>query len=333
MRPQFTPLGGIGSTYKDPKTGEMYKYTATGWVKQTEDIKKQTEEKGTFEVKPDEQELIEKLKTGGSSQEQINQGLTERRRVLSNIGETPVKEEPEQDLSNPFGGMTKQEMLRDAFNKGVRDMGELDKLGKVYDLLVGTEEELIELEDLSKLSPEQQEAAKDKIKKLATSKAQELTTVSEREGALGTIGTMESGQEIIDLIEKGISTGPVSGLTREGLSVFGVKIIPGKRQLGKTTIEQDELAAKMTIFTAQFIKAISGTQVSDKEREFLEKALPSESKQEQTNIEGIKAIADFLSNRYSGSINVDLTPLKPRKLIEQNDPLKIFDEDKNPLGI
>ena len=335
MKPSFTPSGGVGSTYKDPKTGEVYKFTAQGWVLQSSDIQKETAQKETFEIKPDEEELVEKLKTGGSSQEQINIGLQERRRVLSNLGpEKQVDQEEvvEEDISNPFGGMTKQEMLRDAFNKGVRDTSELDKLGKVYDLLVGEEEEITGIEDFEMLLPEQQEQAREKIKKIVITKGQELGTGLEREGVLGTVGTFDTGQELIDMLEE-VKTGIIPGTIRGGLSVFGRTIIPGTRAIGKTTEKEDELAALMTVYTSQFIKAISGTQVSDKEREFLNKALPSETKTMQNNIAGIKAIEEFLSNRYSASLGINIDPLKSQK--GKNDPMKIFgdEEDENPLGI
>ncbi|MDD2731391.1 MAG: hypothetical protein PHW33_04700 [Candidatus Portnoybacteria bacterium] len=186
MKPQFLPTGGIGSTYKDPKTGEVYKFTAQGWLLQSSDIKEESDKKETFEVKPEEKDLVEELKAGGSSQPQINQGLMERARVLSNlkqqgqvekvetegeiswddylgkaeeyvgrsltgeeknelriqynenIGEAPAIE---QDTSHPFGGMNKQEMLRDAFNKGVTSTTELKKLSTLYDMLVEEENE------------------------------------------------------------------------------------------------------------------------------------------------------------------------------------------------
>jgi hypothetical protein len=197
MKLNFTPRGGIGSTYKDPKTGQVYKFTAQGWILQSSDIVKETAEKQTFEIKPDEQDLVEKLKAGGSNQEQINKGLTERRRILSNLGQgeqveqgaeiswddylskaeelvgkslTGVEKdelrvqynenvgktkEIEQDTSHPFGGMNKQEMLRDAFNKGVTSTTELKKLSTLYDLLVGEEDENEDFTDTEKRKLEQ----------------------------------------------------------------------------------------------------------------------------------------------------------------------------------
>ena len=146
MKPNFSPTGGIGSTWKDPKTGQVYRYTAQGWVAESKDIKKETSQTKTFEIKPDEKDLVEKLKTGGSNQEQIDKGLTERRRVLSNLGQVETTEVVEEapaekpNITNPFEGMNKQQMLRDAFNKGVTSTTELKKLEDLYDLLSGDED-------------------------------------------------------------------------------------------------------------------------------------------------------------------------------------------------
>lgn len=337
MTPQFTPRGGIGSTYKDPKTGEVYKFTAQGWVLQSGDIQKETIQKETFEVKPDEQELVERLKVGGSSQEQINQGLAERRRVLGNLGtDNQVVAENKKETSSPlspFQGMTKREVLLDAFNKGVTSVSELEKIEKLYDKLVGEEITLTDIENFEMLAPEAQEKARENIKKIVIQKGLELGTGLEREGVLGAVGTFDTGQELIDMLESGISTGILPGLVRGGLSVFGANVIPGTRAVGKTTPEEDRLNSLMTVYTAQFVKAISGAQVSDKERQFLMNALPSESKTRQNNIAGIKAIEEFLSNRYSAFLGVNLNPLRSSE--GKNDPMRIFSgkEESNPLGI
>ena len=341
--PAFSPIGGVGSTYKDPKTGEMYKFTAQGWVLQSSDIQKETAQTGAFEVKPDEEGFVEWAKSKGSSQAQIEKGLTESRRVKANLGQQGQVETEkvvkEVDTTNPYFDeskgriLTKKEVLLDAFNKGVTKTSELDKVESLYDKLVGTDEEqLTNLEDFETLSPEKQEQTREKLKKIVITKGQKLATGLEREGVLGTVGTFETGQELIDKLEE-VKTGLITGTVRGGLSVFGTTIIPGTRAIGKTTQEEDELNALMTVYTAQFIKAISGAQVSDKERQFLMKALPSETKTEQNNVAGIKSIEEFLSNRYSASLGVDMSPLKSQK--GRKDPMKIFsdDEEVNPLGI
>lgn len=337
MKPQFTPRGGIGTTYKDPKTGTVWQFTQAGWQEKSTQIVQEVAEKTTFEVKPDEQELVDKLKAGGSTQEQINQGLVERRRVMGNLGS--VDQVGDREISresvesrSPFGNMTKREVLIDAFNKGVTNVSELNKISDLYDLFSG-EELAIDMEDFEMLSPQAKERAREKVKKAIIQKGQELGTGAEREGVLGAIGTFDTGQELIDMLESGVATGILSGISRGGVSIFGRSLIPGKRALGKTTAEEDRLNSLMTVYTAQFIKAISGAQVSDKEREFLMNALPSESKTKQNNIEGIKAIEEFLSNRYSALLGVSMDPLKSSEGL--NDPVGIFSDDEsiNPLGI
>lgn len=194
MKPQFTPAGGIGSKYVDPKTKQEYVFSSAGWLTNSKNIKEEVKETDTFEVKPDEQKLVEALKAGGSTPEQINQGLAERRRIQSNLGisgdvaiEDPesdveilegdvpwddyvsrteellgrdlngaeknelrqqynadivgqAKKEPTSDSSHPFGGMSKKEVLRDAFSKGVTSTSELKKLETLYEILVDEDE-------------------------------------------------------------------------------------------------------------------------------------------------------------------------------------------------
>src|SRR5690242_13839696 len=130
--PQFTP-SSVGSTWVDPKTKEKWQYTAQGWQKEgSGDIQADTKAKGTFEVKPDEEKSVKLLQEGGSSQDQINQALIQRRNILGNIGQNGTSNTPgtptdqTSDLSDPFGGKSKKAVLLDAFNKGVKDPKELD---------------------------------------------------------------------------------------------------------------------------------------------------------------------------------------------------------------
>jgi len=320
--PQFTPTGGIGTTYKDPQTGEVYEFTAQGWVKQTK--KEEIIEKPTFEVKPDEEEDVNKLKSAGFDDNKVSEIMVKRRRALANQ-EQQKQVEPivEKDTSAPFGGMSKQEMLKDAFNKGASKK-DLDELSGIYEMVVGTEEELIDTEKFDLLSPEQQEQTREKLRKIVATKAMELGTGAERQGVLGALGTFDTGQEVIDFLESGseeeVKTGLIPGIMR----IFG-------RPVGKTSEREDEFNALTTVYTAQFIRAISGLTVSDKERRFLNKALPNETKTRQNNIAGIEAIEEWMSNAYTPYVGVSLDPLKS----SESDPMKIFsdEENKNPLGI
>lgn len=296
-----------------------------------------TKAKNTFQINPDEEPFAKALREGGSNQEQITQALARRRNIKQNLGtsgEQNIGESQSSDFSNPFGGKSKKAVLLDAFNKGVKDTTELEKIETLYDKLVGAEGMDVP-EDMSILSYEQQQQARGQIKEVVASKAQSLATGAEREGVMGSLGTLETGQEIINMMEvNDVSTGLVSGRVRQGVSVFGVPVIPGARALGKTSEDEDRFDSLTTIYTAQFIKAISGAQVSDKEREFLMTALPSETKTRQANIEGIKAISEYLTNRYSPTVGVDMSPLTPQA--GNSDPLGLNSSKRskeNPLGI
>lgn len=182
--PQFTPAGGVGTVWQDPE-GVSWEFTANGWKRGSTDIQKDVKEQETFEVKPDEEPLVQTLKSGGSSQEQINTAISERRKVLegsqdievtdaplsfeeyqqkaeelageelgpeditelkkqyqtSFAQQKPTEEPQDNTIPHPFGGMTKKQVLRDAYNKGVTSVSELDKLEKLYDKLVDEDED------------------------------------------------------------------------------------------------------------------------------------------------------------------------------------------------
>lgn len=344
-KPQFAPKGGIGSTYTDPKTNQKWKFTSKGWEQvSTGNIKQDIEERGTFRdtVNTDDEKFAKGARISGFTDTEIATSLIKKKQLqqegvnvdaVYNQDGTTVDEGTQITTAlndNPFGGRSKQEVLRFAFQNGVTKLSALEELGNLYDLVVGEEDPSIELPDtFSGLTQEEQLVIKNQVKNLAVSKAQDLGSVGEREGVMDALGTLDTGQEIIDALDSGIKTGFFEGLKKGG--VFGV----GARTFGLTSKEEDRLAALTNVFTARFIKAISGAQVSDKEREFLMQALPSEWKTKQANIEGIKAIADYLTNRYSPTIGVDLSVLKPTS--ENSDPLKLMEGGRvtknNPLGI
>lgn len=340
--PSFSPKGGIGSIWKD-SSGKTWKYTPTGWVESgTEAIVTDNKNKDTFVVKPEDTEIVNTLKSGGAKETDIQLALQKRQEILA------AKPAESTDVVtntigvkkyDPFAGKTKVEVLRDAFNHGVTSNKELDELGKTYDMIASPADTQATPEDISKLPVAQQQAIKESLRKTVATKGMALPDATTRSGVVGTIGVLDTGQQIIDMIEgssgkPGIQTGPIAGTERTGVSVFGVKV-PGKRALGKTTAEEDKLAALMTIYTAKFMQSISGAAISDREVERLMNALPGEGKQEQANIEGIKAISDYLSSTYGPMIGVDMTPLVPTSG-NAKDPLKILqngDNSKNPLGI
>jgi len=143
--PNFTPSTGVGSTWKDA-SGKVWKYTAQGWVSDSTDVNADAKNKGTFDVGASDNDLTQKLLAGGSKIEEVKIALVKRKNILSNaqaLNQNPQIEPNNQykpDLSNPFNGMTRDQALLDAFNKGVHDPSELDKIGKTYDMLAGNEE-------------------------------------------------------------------------------------------------------------------------------------------------------------------------------------------------
>ncbi len=125
-----------------------------------------------------------------------------------------------------------------------------------------------------------------------------FASAGERDSARGAIATFNTSQRLIDALDKA-ETGLFSGVLRAGIplpftegSLLGTQKLP--IDIARKSDAFNEFQASATVFTANFIKAISGAQVSDKERKFLMKALPSEFKQEVANRAGIKVILNFL---------------------------------------
>lgn len=109
------------------------------------DIQQETQQSGSFEVKPEEKDLEAKLLQNGANPTDVARALTERRRVKLNLENQKKLEEPstqntgdmfQKDGSNPFGTVSKQRFLREAFNAGVHDTGELQKLSDIFDMVV-----------------------------------------------------------------------------------------------------------------------------------------------------------------------------------------------------
>ena len=141
--------------------------------------------------------------------------------------------------------------------------------------------------DLSNLSPDNQEAV---VRALGNS----LATGSERTAVFGAVASFKNAKEIMDMLDE-TSTGPLSGLFTKVGQFTGIATNNETRQ---------RLQAGMTAYTANFIKAISGAQVSDRERKFLMGALPSIWKDEEANREGLRQLNSFLSNQIETQIGV-----------------------------
>lgn len=352
MKPAFTPKSGIGAVWKD-KNGKAWKFTPQGWIESgAPDIKQDVKQRGTFDVGTNDvetvslgtdDEFITWAKANGASQEQVNTGLTESRRIRKNIEATggiigePAQENVQEgaDTSNPFFDsklgrlMTKQEVTLDAYNQGIKDVDELEKIEKLYDKLTVEEENIPGEEDLAALSYEKQLEVKDQIKSLALEKASAFETKEEREAVMSALSTFDTAQELIDILEdEKVSTG-LGAVVRRG--IFGI----GTRRLGMTTEEENNFNARAEDLAAIYRKAFSGTAVSEPEMKRLEQFLPSETKSKEDNIAGLKAITDRLAREQSLRVGFDLSPLKPRTT--NKDPLKILEIGKvsknNPLGI
>src|SRR3990167_7214720 len=98
--------------------------------------------------------------------------------------------------------------------------------------------------------------------------------VGQQDMAFGAIASFKNAKQINSLLDQGVKTGPISGTKREGLKIFGIQITPGTKALGWVDEKTLQFDAATTAFTANYIKALSGVQVSDRGREFLMKALP-----------------------------------------------------------
>jgi len=127
------------------------------------------------------------------------------------------------------------------------------------------------------------------------SKIQELPA-GQQEGAFSAIAAAEGARNLASMLDKGVSTGPVSGRAQKFSARF----------LNRASKEFIDFNSASTAFTANFIKAISGVQVSDKERQFLMNALPSPEKQELENRQGMEQLVKFLKDKYEIQLGVPL---------------------------
>lgn len=125
----------------------------------------------------------------------------------------------------------------------------------------------------------------------------DLPDASSRDGAFGAIASFKNAEELATLLDTGVDTGIVSGPAQSILQKFG----------GPTSPEFNQFKASATAFTANYIKALSGVQVSDNERKFLLEALPSEKKTPQVNRDNMTALLKFLKNRYELQLGINFS--------------------------
>jgi len=152
--------------------------------------------------------------------------------------------------------------------------------------------------------------------------------VGQQDSAFSAVATIKGAQRILALLDEGIATGPAVGRLKAGTEFFGLfPLTPGATTFGLSSDETNDFIAASTVFTANFIKAISGAQVSDKERTFLENALPSIKKQEALNISGIKIIVETLKDKYETQLGIDFDDFADELKVETTeDGLSLEDE-------
>jgi len=303
--------------------------------KQSVDILKQIKKRGTFKINPEDETFIQSASGQGFTEDQIIKGIEAKRKMATanasavtpdtaNIDTTLT--ETKTEVVDPFKGKTRTQFLKDAFMSGITSVTELEKLGKTYDMLATPEDATTE----TGATPAEQEVVKQSVEKQAIAKMQALPDATARDSALSALSTFRTGEDIIKTLESGkVKTGLFEGVTRQG--IFGI----GARSMGKTTKEEDSFASLTEVFAANFRKALSGTAVAEGEMRRLDRFLPSETKTKQQNIEGVKALANYLSDKTSLQLGYDVSPLIPEEM--GADPLNILGggagSGKNYLGI
>ena len=151
--------------------------------------------------------------------------------------------------------------------------------------------------------------------------------VGQQENAFSAIASFKNAQDILDLLDKGVATGPIAGRKLTGVDIFGIPLTPGEQALGKSEKEQDEILAAMTAFSANFIKAISGAQVSVEEYNRLMNALPGINRQEDVIRNSLKSLLDTVQNKYELQLGINLDELRDTsngKPEEEKDDIDAF---------
>jgi len=125
--------------------------------------------------------------------------------------------------------------------------------------------------------------------------------VGQRDMAYSAVQTFKNGSDIVNILNSRspngqyeINSGPISGLSMIAQS-----------KIGATSNLENEFLASITVFTANFIKSISGVAVSDRERKMLQGALPSAYATREKNIANIKVLTEFLKNKYELQIGIN----------------------------
>jgi hypothetical protein len=124
----------------------------------------QTKKKGTFQINPGEEDFVTQAKAGGLTPDQINRGLAVRRQDQQSGLYAEVNQPQPADLNgtpdptqqdtavDPFGGKSKDEVLKAAFLSGITNSTALKQIGDTYDMVTGGDKspEEVKQENFSK---------------------------------------------------------------------------------------------------------------------------------------------------------------------------------------
>jgi len=147
-----------------------------------------------------------------------------------------------------------------------------------------------------------------------------LPDATSRDGAFGAIASFKNAEDLNTLLGAGTDTGLLAGPTQSVLQKFGL-----------SSPEYNQFKAAATAFTANYIKALSGVQVSDNERKFLLAALPSDSKTPEVNRDNMVSLLKFLQNRYELQLGIKFSDYPndiPMTVINETSLGGLSDEQK-----
>ena len=149
-----------------------------------------------------------------------------------------------------------------------------------------------------------QQAEEEKEKEDLRKKILKLSA-GQQEGAFSSIATFKNASDLIKLLDKGVKTGPLTGVGTAGLEIFGVNVFPSKQHRGTSTQDENYFISGTTAFAANFIKSISGVAVSAQEYKRLMRALPSIYNQENVNRDNLKMLTDTIKNKYELQLGIN----------------------------
>ena len=137
------------------------------------------------------------------------------------------------------------------------------------------------------VAPDLQEAAlKVKIDELS---------VGQQTSVYSSLRVFEDAQTLIDLLDKGVKTGPIAGRAKQVGQLANL-----------TTDEFNMFLATANNFTANYMRSISGVAISEKERKLLQKSLPSANKQERVNRNNIESLINSLRADIENRVGINV---------------------------